>query len=512
MILLQREYELIASLNPSEKRFVKLIGKAVAGSSGSQQLLLFDVLNRMKKYDQRECEKHRKLIAMQETLPTLARRLRRLILKCLQQLENKRSLSGRLGLLLHEAEFSFQRQQTEAALRAARAGQKLASLYGRYEASLPFIDWQRRILLDTFPADAMQQLDELHELSQETLSKLERQQWLRRFQVVLSGERRLGTTLRSAKFEMTLQNIAQHASLRKTTAYPDLLTESLAKDVKGLLLLATRKGEEALEVYSTLLKRWQHEPEWIREFHDFYLALFKNYQLAIFWGTLSNKRMQSYLDLLPGIKELPPKSRLDFQRIRHGHLVTLGLNTGKFELVFSQVPVLLAWMKENRESLPLNSQLAFQYNICITYFLGGLYREAYRHLQPILRHKERGDREDILDFSRVLQSILLCQLGDDNLGEYLLRSARQFFKRNPRQWAFEEAVLRYLGLSITTKNKRQLEQLGTELMAKLENFERESSRPYPLLGLVEVQCWLQSRRSGKKIREVFMEKLVRSEE
>lgn len=508
MILLEREYELIASLNTSEKRFVKLIGKALAGSSGSQQLLLFDVLMRMKKYDHRQCEKHKQLIAMQDTLPTLARRLRQFILKCLQQLENKRSLSGRLGLLLHEVEFSFQRQQTTEALRAARAGQKLASCYGRYEAALPFIDWQRRILLGTFPADALQQLQDLHELSQETVQKLERQQWLRRFQEVLTGERRTGTTRRSAKFEMTLQNITQHAALRETGTYPDLLTESLAKDVQGLLLLATQKGEAALDVYSTLLKRWQHEPEWIREFPDLYLALFKNFQLAIFWGTLSNKRIQSYLDLLPDIKELPPKSRLDFQRIQHGHLVTLGLNTGKFELVLSQVPAILAWIKENRKGLPQSSQLAFQYNICITYFLDGAYREAYRHLQPILRHKGRGDREDILDFSRVLQSILLCQLGDDNLGEYLVRSARQFFKRNPRQWAFEAAVLRYLGLSITTKNKRQLEQLGAELEATLENFERESSRPYPLLGLVEVQCWLQSRRSGEKIREVFAKKLV----
>lgn len=511
MISLESEHRLICSLSRAEKRFIRLVGSAVAGSAGSNQLLLFSILNRMKTYDHASCEKHAKLIAMGDTLRTLARRLRKLILKCLQQLESERSASGRLALLLHETEFLFHRQQMSEAQRAAQNGQRLALKYGRYESALPFIEWQRRIALSTFPANAMLRLEELNRIAQQTLTHLGLQLELRRLQEILTGERRLNTSPRSGNFRMMLENITQHAALRETT-YPDLFTEGLAQDVHGMLLLAKGKGQDALAVYSSLLKRWQQEPEWIREFPDHYLGLFKNYQLAVFWGTLSNKKLQSYLSLLPREEELPPKNRLDFQRIRHGHLLTLGLNTGKFELVLGQIPLILKWLKENRHELPVSAQLAFQYNICITYFLSADYREAYRNLQPILRHKGRGEREDILDFARVLQAVLLCQSGDDELSEYLIRSARKFFKRNPRQWAFEEAVLRYLGLSLTAKNKKVLDELGVSLSERIDEFARESSGSYPLLGLVEIQCWLQSRRSGKSIRDVFTEKLVQSEE
>lgn len=511
MISLKAEHRLIASLTRAEKRFVQLIGNATAGSTGSNQLLLFGILSRMKTYNHAACEKNAKLVAMGDTLRTLTRRLRKLIMKCLQQLGSERNVSSRLALLLHETEFLFHRQQTPGALRAAQNGQQLAFKYGRFESALPFIDWERRIVLSTFPANAMQRLDALNRIAQQTQHHLALQMELRRLQEILISERRLNTSSRSGRFRMMLENISQHNALRETV-YPDLFTEGLAQDVRGMLLLAKGKGQDALALYSALLKRWQQQPEWIREFPDHYLTLFKNYQLAVFWGTLSNKKLQSYLSLLPREEELPPKGRLDFQRIRHSHLLTLGLNTGKFDLVQSQVPFILKWLKENKQQLPVSAQLAFQHNICITYFLSGDYREAYRNLQPILRHKGRGEREDILDFARVLQAVLLCQLGDDELSEYLIRSARKFFKRNPQQWAFEEAVLRYLGLSLNAKSKSAQQKLDASLSERMEEFARDSPGSYPLLGLVEIQCWLQSRRTGKPIRDVFADKLVRSEE
>lgn len=508
MIDLEREFNLIASLSASEKRFITLVGRAVAGSSSSKHLALFDVLNRMKSYSGEACRKNKSLQAMEASLPTLARRLRQFIFKCLQHLGSDRSSSSRLAVLVQEVEFLVKRKQSDEALRAARKGHRLASEFGRYELVIPFIDWQRRILLDAFPNDVMQQLSDLHLELNLVMSKLQHQQQLRHFQVLLTSERRLAKAFRSPNFQQIIHNIQTHQALHADRLCDDLLTESLVVDVKGLLLLANRKGGEALELYSQLLKRWQDEPEWILEFSDIYMGLFKNYQMSVFWGTLSDKRLRSYLELMPSSDALPPQSQLDLQRLHYGHLITLGLNTGRFELVLGQIPSLLDWIKTNSQFLPMSSKLAFQYNICITYFLNGNYREAYQHLQVITQQNNLRDREDILDFSRVLQAILRYQLNDHDLGEYMVRSARQFFKRNQRQWAFEEAVLRYLNASITTKDNRLLKRIESQLVIQLDAFAAETSERYPLLGLVEVQCWLESRRTKKPIREVFLSRLV----
>lgn len=512
MIDLEREHTLIASLTPAEKRYIKLVGNAISGSAGSQQLRLFDILNRMKTYNAAACSTNKKLLELEDTLPTLVRRMRRLIFKCLQQLGSSRNMDGRISQLLYEVEFFFQRRQRGEALRTARRGHKLAADYGRYELAIPFIDWQRRILLETFPNDVMQQLRDLQLVQNKVMADLEQQQQLRHFQVLLASNRRLAAPFRWPEFKQVIRNISTHKSMRSTNIRNDLLTESLYCDVRGMLLLTDGKGVEALEIYTALLQRWQDAPEWINEFPDFYLVLFKNFQSAIFRGTRSTKRIGSYLALLPRIEDLPPKNRLDFERIRYGDLVTLGLNTGRFDLVMQQIPAMLSWLKKNESQLPVNAQLALRYNICITCFLDGNYSEAYKLLQPITQKKSRSDREDLFDFSRVLQAILLYQLGDHDLGEYMVRAARQFFKRNPRQWAFEEPVLRYLNRVITTENKKQLKALGDELAATLHAFAHDTGNTAPLLGLVEVQCWLESRRSGKHIRDVFLQRLVKQEE
>lgn len=500
---LEDEYHLVQALEAAEKRHISLLGRATAGGDGGQVMQLFDFLKAQKTFDAAAFAEAPPLLALGANLPTLARRLRQLIFKALQHLEAGRSIDGRIDLLQTEVGFLHARRQFGAALKAARRGQQFALRYGRPSAALPFIDWQRRLLLESFPAEAPQQLTALHTQAQAALALAARQETLRHFQQVLLVQRRQALAPRSSELQALYAQIADAPEVQADAPFPDLLTESLTRDVQGLLALAQKRGEDALQAYTLLLARWQAAPDWIRSHSERYLELFKHYQIAIFWGTVDSARLQSYLDQLPALDALPPKSRLDFARIQHGHLLTLGLNTGNFELVLSQVPRILAWLKAHATELPAATQLAFHYNICVAFFLNGDFRAAYQQLKPILNFPQRNAREDILEFARVLQAILLYQLGDHDLSEYLGRSARQFFKRNPRQWAFEEAVLRYLGILIAQPQNTHA-AASTQLAGQLAQFAAESSRPYPLLGLAEVRCWLAFRMGEGGIREVFL--------
>lgn len=506
MALLEEEYRLVHSLEPAEKRFVKLLGRATAGGDGGQLVQLFDMLNGMPVYAAAELAANPTLQGFRGHQPTLSRRLREWIFKSLQYLASGRSVEGVLSRLQHAANFHLSRRQFGPALKISRRGQAYAERYGRYAAALPFLDLRRQILLATYPHDVLQQLTDLHAQSQRALDLASRQESLRHFQHVLLAQRKQAAAARTPESWALSTEIAVHAAVQGDARAPDLFTASLALDVQGLLALAQKRGEDALSVYTELLARWQQAPEWIRLHGDFYLTLFQHYQIAIFWGTMESERLQSYLDLLPALEALPPKNRLDFARIQHGHLLTLGLNTGNFALVLSQVPRIRAWLQANAHEIPAATQLAFHYNLCIAFFLNGDFVAAYHQLQPILQFPQRNVREDILEFARVLQAVLLFQLGDHDLSDYLRRSAHQFFKRNPRQWAFEEAVLSYLGALIARPDRT--DPVATEkLAAQLATFAAESSRPYPLLGLAEIRCWVAFRQGAGGIREVFLRML-----
>jgi hypothetical protein len=115
-----------------------------------------------------------------------------------------------------------------------------------------------------------------------------------------------------------------------------------------------------------------------------------------------------------------------------------------------------------------------------------------------LLQNHKGNREDILYFSRILKAVLFFQLDKMDLGEYIIRSTRQLFIRNERQSGFEEAILRYLRLMMDA-GKTQQAQLNIELQQTLAKLSDHSSGPYSLLGINEIRCWAESRFTGKPI-------------
>lgn len=503
---LEKEFRLVQSLSTAEKRQVRLIGNSMAGSGGSQVMDLFDRFNRLSKFDQ--AQKQKLFRQFGRTLPTVSSRLYTVIIKCLQYGLGSKTLVSKLDLMLFEAQQLEERGMIDTAESVAFKGYELASAYGVWHRVPAFLSLSRRLLMRSFPPDITVQLDKLEQQEKQAVLYIRWQQELEHYRSLLIAARRLNVLRKNNEFRKTISRIEAHPALAAEVEFQDFYLESLSLDLRGLLLLTERKGSKALQVYRKLLHRWCTAGDWINQYSDFYISAFTNYQLAVFWGTVSTSDIRSYLSLLPETESMSERHRLDFERIRYGHLITIGLNTGQFALVLREIPQIEAWLQLHKKQIAISSQLAFRYNICITYFLAGRYREAYRVLQPILQHRGKGSREDILDFSRVLQAVLLFQLEEVELGEYMVRSARQFFRRNPRQWDFEQAVLRYLRLSITARRPQQ-ETLRRELIQSLDLMAKQNSGAYPLLGLTEIRCWLESRMSGKSITEIFGEKMVK---
>src|ERR1044072_2091527 len=87
----------VDSLSTAEKRFVTLIGKARAGSSLSQQLKLFDWLNRA-----RENELDSPPAEFLKNLPTVSMRLKDLMLDGLRLLHKEDNTEAMLRTTLDE--------------------------------------------------------------------------------------------------------------------------------------------------------------------------------------------------------------------------------------------------------------------------------------------------------------------------------------------------------------------------------------------------------------------------
>lgn len=503
---LEAEYLLVHSLSQSEKRQVKLLGNTLGGKRGSSHLRLFDLLNQMDQYDQDYIVLNPFLRSLGKGLSTVASRLRSMISTSVFGHQSRTGLNGKLSLALFEGEFFLQRKQTTLAGFVINKGIRLARKFGKYAESLALLDLKRRVVLLDTQSEKIAELDLILKMAREDRVFLEVQQELAHLHATVIAGTQKGLAPRKEEDAKAIRELVEEAAVLRKKMGPDLMSLSLVHDMEGLLLIVSGRGGDALKVYEDLLGKWRSKSDWVSESPHFYLDLFRHYQRSIYFGTTDPKVMESYLRNLPTLDSFPATFRLDFQRINYSHQLTLGLNQGKFGAVFHLAPLVLTWLQKNGKDLGEGLKLAFHYNLTIAYFLAGEFSEAYRLLQHILAWKKGPSRQDIRDFSKVLEVILLYELRDIDLNEYVARRNKRYFDQQGHQNTFEKAVVMYISKAMRSvspeKNSQEAEK---ELSEQLVTLIAETSRPAPMLGLFETQIWLQSRQSGRSIKEVFLQ-------
>ena len=236
-----------------------------------------------------------------------------------------------------------------------------------------------------------------------------------------------------------------------------------------------------------------------------YLLHFQHYQLAVHFGTLDPGVLEGYQDRLPDREIFSRHFRMEYDRIRFNHLLSIGLNTGRLDAIYRELPKLSIWLQQTRDHLPAGTQLALLYNATIALFVGERWEEAYSMLRRILEHPSRESRADLRDFARVLQLILLYELGHHDLNHFLASATKRYFRRHRRQWEFEAAVARFISACPPGTPGEYRDQKIGELSEVLDQLQAQTDQKFPLTGLNEVRWWLKGMQENRGLSQVYQE-------
>lgn len=115
-------YQLISTLNQSEKRYVKLVAKAFTSKGTDNQLALFDAFDKQQKYDEDKIRKDFENIIPAKNFHVAKNRLYNLILKALYLYHLKSSEQEKINQLLYQAQILQKKglyKQSDALLQKA---------------------------------------------------------------------------------------------------------------------------------------------------------------------------------------------------------------------------------------------------------------------------------------------------------------------------------------------------------------------------------------------------------
>lgn len=492
----------VKCLSTAEKRFIKLLGKARSGANTSQQLELFDWLN---KSDTNEAFPAKAKFL--QNLPTVSNRLKDLILDGLRILHKENDTDALLRTTLDEIAILQQKKLNPIAIRQLKRAKKLALDSCRYGFVLQCIEWEQKIAQLLNAGDIGETLKKLHEEENLVLKKLTELRELQNRHDLLLALVRQFFYHRDAQVLQQVQDLSESEIVHRLSETGGYLEQALAVNLLGMKNLYERKPQEALLRYQKLLQKWKANPEWQTDQTSLLLNICKFYQSACFYSPVNWKEAKEYIAMVNDFKGLSPDANRDFQRMLYHNQFTLALNTGNFDSVKTLIPEIDQWLLREAKYFTEIQTLPFLCNFAVAEFLSGNFSSANKIVIRILNMPNKKARKDIREFALVLQAVLQFELVNTGLNEYLTRAGKRHFSKTSFEINFELAVFKHLEVLVRKESPGLMKQSLNKLISELDALAAQLPDGIPLLGLNEIRIWAESKLTGQSLREIFLQEV-----
>lgn len=501
-------FQLVKSLEKSEKRNFKLYVKRNTATDNLKVIQLFDALDRMNEYDEKQLLVKARGISKQQLSNTKAN-LYRQILSSLRLIKEE----GNIDIYLHE--------QMDYA--------RILYNKGLYLQSLKIIERLK---------ETAREYEQLTYLQQALFfeKKIESLYITRSIQ---GRAEKLSAESDKVNEELSLVNRLSNLSLQLYGWYIQHGHARNEKDFKSVQAFfekqLTAEAKQVRSFYEKLyleqsyvwyafirqdfLHYYRHSQKWVDLFEN-NPELIKVESASYIKGM--HNLMGAHFNLLDHEK-LAKRIRQFEAFIKHKHfpqnendriLAYQYLYTAKINLYFLRgtfskglllVPFLEDMLRQYGLFLDTHRVWVFYYKIACLYFGSGNNEKAIDYLNRIINQK--GDlRTDLQAYARLLHLIAHYELGNFELLEYLSKSVYRYMAKMENLSKVEEAMFDFLRRSFRV-GAHALKPEFEKLLTRLKKYEGNPLESRAFLYL-DVISWLESKISGVNVQDIIREKYL----
>lgn len=494
-------HRLVHSLTQNEKRYMTLLASTFQKNEKPRYLVLMEALLKMDEYDEDVLKKRLRSPAIVKQLPIEKNNLYKFILKGLKLYHSQ----GRVdtahadvifhGRLLSEKGFYAQ------AIKLLESERVDAESFGKFAFLLESVRLQKWIHIDKAYGNPHVKLPELHSLEKKYLvaytQHVEMSQVREQMHQLLSGE----YEGRSEKIVVRAQELISELD---GVSGNDCLSFPALNDFHwSHIYFATivKNGSLAQVHFNELLRAWRENEAWrLREVGE-YKKLLSNYLSHCH----ENGLFAEFEEVIAEIKGLPVYT-LEEESSLFKNLSLLELlyyiNMRKWSQAEQMVPYIEKGIARFALHIRESRELAIYYNVFVMYFFQGKYNQSLGWLQRILNYKRTDFREDIQRAARLLQLVLLYELGNRSVLEDFIRATTLFLQRKGVYNLFEEKTLAHLKQLVKASTKSDEKEVFRLFFTELNNMIPDMVAGVPL-GKNEIALWAKSRFLERSVKEVL---------
>lgn len=501
-------FQLIKSLEKSEKRNLKLFVKRNTGSESLKSMQLFDALEKMPDYDEKVLLKKAPSVTKQQLSNTKAL-LYKQLLASLRLLKDEGNVDMQLREMADHARILYNKGLYMQALKILDRLKELARSYNQFTHLQQALFFEKKVealfitrSLRNRADDLAREADEvnLHLRNANRLSNLNLQlySWF-----IQHGHARNENDLKSISLFFDT-NLPENAAL-----------------LEGFYEKAYYYQCYAWYAFIRLdfLMYYRYCQKWVDEFEAH--PKMKEVETAMYIKGMHNL-MSAHFDLMnhEKLSECIKKFKL-FARsqlvqnhennriIAYQYLYTAVINLhfldGSFHKGLKMVPFLEEMLVKYEKYLDRHRILVFYYKIACLYFGSGDNKNTIEYLNRII-HQKDDLRSDLQCYSRLLHLIAHYELGNYGLLEYLIKSVYRYMGKMENISKVEEAILGFLKRALRL-NSTTIRPEFEKLLFQLKKYRRQKleARAFAYLDIIS---WLESKLSGSKVQDVVRQKFL----
>ena len=502
-------FQLVKSLEKSEKRNFKLYVKRNSDSSDLKIIQLFDVLDKSESYDEKQLLKKAKGIRKQQ-LSNIKAHLYKEILSSLRLIKDEDNIDIRLHELMDQARILFNKGLYLQSLKVLDRLKEIAREFEQLTYIQQALFFEKKIETFYITRSMQDRADKLARESDTVNGQLALVNQLSNLALQLyswyikNGHARNAQDVNSLKifYDKNLPREAPGAGgfYEKLYLYQCFVWYAFIRQDFLLYYRYTQKWVDLFTTYPAMLA--VETASYIKGMHNLMSAHF----------SLVN---ESKLAVCIKQFELFTKQKMLTDNENNRIMAFQYLYTSRINLYFLQgnfskglrlVPFLEEMLKTYSIYLDTHRVLVFYYKIACLYFGSGNNEKAIDYLNSIINNKA-DLRTDLQCYARLLHLIAHYELGNFDLLEYLIKSVYRFMAKMQNLSRVEEALFTFLRRSFHV-GAHALKPEFEKLLAQLKKFEGNAleNRAFAYLDVIS---WLESKIGGVEVQDVIREKYRR---
>lgn len=500
-------FELIKSLNKSEKRYFKVYSSRHTIGEENGYIKLFDYIDKMENYDEEILFHDFKGQPLLNKFSITKGRLYTNILKSLDSFHSGTSIDAQIFRQIHSADILFNKGLYGQAEKVLSSAEKQAEKYERFFMLMEIKTRQKQLLENNLYTETdSSQLEKRFLEEQQLMNEIKNCNTLWHIKSLLFHEINQKGKIRDDQSILQVKAIADRLDELDLTK-ASVNARFLYHHAKGAYYFAVNDLECSFYHLKENLQLIESNDMMREDKPNFYFSLLTNLiyvstKLAYF------AEATKYLSLLKSLRDSEDAAKTTDLEIKYfSSTFSLELFLLEEQKDYQKIVQLVPTIEEGYQKYgsQINSirKAYIDFKIAVAYLYTGDYSTSLIWINRILNESRIDQKQDIFCFAQLISLILHYELKNMDYLPYALHAVKRYFKSRNQIYKFEALFLKLIGQMNKTDNVFDLSDKLIPIEKELEKLKTDPKEKI-VFEYFDFQRWVKSKISRKDLMEVLV--------